>query len=380
VKEDEVSLVLKDIRRDVVYLVGMSGGKGSPELQPDMKLRQLLSSATLDENLDQVQVQVFREGKKVSESLVSDLLKGDKNALDIPLQADDVIALTPVPFIRVWMTGMVGKTGQIKLPAGTDAYKAIAAAGGVRSAEIETVPALQDEVRLVVRRGPENIEVPSRQSNVNTPFVLESGDTVSVIPPETRRITIGGEINKPGEIVMRGDHSLMTAIAAASGPNQAGSLTNVMILRHGELFSIDASGPVNGKPISQFNLESGDLVFIQRNERTFLVLGEISKPGKIAMKEGMKYHLADALAEVDGLSGHGTNRRVNVVRPDSTGKMQVHLYNLDEFLKDGKTESNPEILPGDCILFGEPKGFTFQSALQAISGAILFQSLGRARA
>ena len=379
VKDDDVHLILKDIRRDVVYLVGMSGGKGSPELQPDMKLRQLLSSATLDENLDQVQVQVFRDGKKVSESLVSDLLKGDKNDLDILLKADDVITLTPVPFIRVWMTGLVGKSGQIKVPAGTDAYKAIAAAGGVRSSETDNDPALQDEARLVVRRGPETIELPIRQKDAKTPFLLESGDTVSVMAPETHRIMIGGEVNKPGEIVMRGDHSLVGAIASVSGPNSNGTLANVLVLRHGELYTVDASRPNGNKPLSKFNLEAGDLVYVQRNERAFLVLGEVARPGKVLMKDGKTYHLADALADVDGLNGRGSNRRVAVGRPDSNCRMQVTSYNLDEFLKDGKKESNPEILPGDCILFGEPRGFTFQTAMQAFSGAILFQSIGRVR-
>ena len=97
------------------------------------------------------------------------------------------------------------------------------------------------------------------------------------------------------------------------------------------------------------------------------------------MKDGKTYHLADALADVDGLNGRGSNRRVAVGRPDSNCRMQVTSYNLDEFLKDGKKESNPEILPGDCILFGEPRGFTFQTAMQAFSGAILFQSIGRVR-
>ena len=42
--------------------------------------------------------------------------------------------------------------------------------------------------------------------------------------------------------------------------------------------------------------------------------------------------------------------------------MEITQFNLDEFLKDGKLESNPAIQPGDCLLFGQPKGFTFASA------------------
>ena len=379
VKEDEVQLILKDIRREVVYLVGVGGGRGSSELMPDMKLRQLLSTVSVDENLDQVQVQVFREGKKVSDNTVSSLLKGDKPDSDILLKADDVVTLTPVPFIRVWVTGLVQKAGQIKLPGGTDPYNAIAQAGGIRFGDTETDRSLQDEAHLYIRRGTESFELPIRQDQSKPGFSLESGDTISVVPAETRRITVGGEVNKPGEFVLRGDHSLLAAVSQANGANALGTLSNVLILRKGDLFKIDANVPIDGKGISPFNLESGDLVYVQRNERSYLILGDVLKPGKVLMRDGKTYRLADAIADASGLSGRGSFRRVTIARPNSSGKIKVEQFNLDEYLKDGKLTSNPEILPGDCILFGEPKGMTFGNVTQALSGAILLQSIGGRR-
>ena len=376
VKDDEVHVLLKDIRREVVYLVG-SSGHGTSELQPDMRLRQMIASATLDENADQVQLQVFRDGKKVCDTLASDLLKGDSNSSDILLKADDVITMTPVAFVRIWVTGLVGHTGQMKLPAGTDVYKALAAAGGIRSGDIETDRALQDEVHIYVRRGPETIEVPVRQDMSKPALNLESGDTLSVIPPETMRVTIGGEINKPGEFMLRGDRSLVGALTQAGGATPVGTLTNVLILRKGELYRIDASGPITNKPFPNFNLESGDLVYVQRNERTFMVMGEVAKPGKIRMRDGRTYHLADAIADSEGLSGRGTLRRISLARPDASGKMQITKYNLDEYFKDGNQAANPEIFEGDCLLVGEPKGITFGNTMQALSGAILFENISR---
>src|SRR5688572_30043862 len=43
VRPEEVNLTLKDLRRDVVYLVGMNGGRGPVELSPKLSLRQLLA-------------------------------------------------------------------------------------------------------------------------------------------------------------------------------------------------------------------------------------------------------------------------------------------------------------------------------------------------
>jgi protein involved in polysaccharide export with SLBB domain len=226
-----------------------------------------------------------------------------------------------------------------------------------------------------LRRGPQNIEVPVKVGP--DPIVVEPGDTVTVLAPEERQITIAGEVQKPGEIVMRDEHSLTGAIAMAGGCGPEGTLGNILILRKGELFQIDATPPQSGGKLTTFQLDGGDLVYVQRNVRAFAVLGEVGKPGRIFMQDGKKYRLSDALAEAGGLSSRGTLRRVFVSHPEANGKIGVTEFNLDEYLKDGKLASNPEILPGTCILFGQPRGITLASATQVLSGALLFESVTR---
>lgn len=367
VKPDEVNLTLKDLRRDVVYLVGMNGGRGPVDLTPKLSLRQLLASAPLDDNADLVEVQLFRGGSKLCAYNVAKLISGGEP--DQNLLADDVVTLTPASFVRVWITGLVAKPGQLKVPAGTDVYRVIAEAGGFRWPDLEPDTAVQERGKIVVSRGPERIELPIRSQANTAPFVLEAGDTITVVAPELRRITVAGHVNRPGEIVMRGDNTLTGALAMAGGPDGEGTLDNVLVLRNGEVFQHKASNP------NPFAMESGDLVFVQRNLRMFMVFGEVSKPGKVIMRDTRAYRLTDALAEAGGLAGRGTLRRVFVARADATGKMKVSQYNLDEFLKDGRAESNPEILPSDCILFGQPKGVTLANMGQFISSALMFESL-----
>jgi protein involved in polysaccharide export with SLBB domain len=371
VRDDEVNLTLKELHRDLVYLVGMNGGKGPVELGSNLSLRQLLSAAPLDDNADLVDVQVFRGGAKVCSCNAAKLLAGD--SADQILQSDDVVTLAPVAFVRVWVTGLVGKPGQIRVPAGTDVYRAIAEAGGIHSTDSQGQITLQQEARVVVRRGPQTLDVPSKTEG--NAITLEPGDTISVLAPEVRHITIAGEIQKPGEVVMRDEHSLTGAIAMAGGCGPEGTLGNVLILRKGEMYQIDATPPPSGKKLADFQLDSGDLIYVQRNVRAFVVLGEISRPGRIFMKDGKQYRLSDALAEAGGLTNRGSFRRVFVSHPDASGKIMVTAFNLDEYLKDGKLASNPEIQPGECILFGQPKGFTLASATQVLSGALLFESV-----
>lgn len=369
VKPEEVNLTLKDLRREVVYLVGMSGGRGPVELTPKLSLRQLLASAPLGEDADLIDVQVFRGNSKLCTYNAAKLLAGDEATPDQNLQADDVVTLAPASFVRIWVTGLVLKAGQLKLPAGTDVYKAIAEAGGYRWSDLEPDTSVQQGGKIIVNRGPNQYTFPIRAEEKAQPFALEAGDTVTVVAPELRRITIAGQVNRPGEVVMRGEHTLTGAIAMAGGCDAEGTLTNVLVLRKGELYQQDASKPAT------FELESGDLVYVQRNVRAFMVLGEVAKAGRVVMKDSKNYRLSDALAESGGLSGRGTLRRVFVAHPGPDGKMKVAQYNLDEYLKDGKLEANPEIFPGDCILFGQPKGITMASISQFMSGALLLENL-----
>ena len=149
-------------------------------------------------------------------------------------------------------------------------------------------------------------------------------------------------------------------------------LSSLMAARgFGELYQLDVVDPKNGA----FPMESGDVVYMERNERAFTVLGQVNAPGKFLFKDGETLRVTDALARAGGLSSKGTMRRVYLARPDADGKTQIEMFHLDDFLKFGKQESNPVVQPGDYLMFGQPKGVTLSGAIQAISGGILLNSL-----
>lgn len=371
VREDDVFLSLKDLRRDVVYLLGLGGGRGPVDLTPNLTLKQLLASAPLDSNSDQVVVQLFRGGEKLCELNAAKLAAGDSEAPDQALKPDDVVTLAPIPFVRIWVTGLAARTGQLKVPAGTDVYKALAEAGGMKWPELDADPSWQQYGKIVVHRGPSVSEFPLMENGHS--MVLEAGDTISVLAPEEVRVTVAGEVQRPGEVLLRGDRTLTAGLAHAGGLSGDGTYASVRVFRRGEMFVIDASKTPDSQ--TAFRLEPGDLVHVPRNERAFMILGEVAKPGKVFMKDGRSYRLNDALAEAGGLSGRGTLRRVYLCRADASGKVVARQFNLDEFLKDGRMESNPEVLPGDAILFGQPKGFTLGTAAQVVSGVVLLEAV-----
>jgi hypothetical protein len=116
---------------------------------------------------------------------------------------------------------------------------------------------------------------------------------------------------------------------------------------------------------------------VDENSRFFFVFGTTKKNGRFLMEDGKSYHAADALAVAGGLSSPGSMRHIVLYRPNPNGKPTIKEFNLDEFLKDGNPPSNPEILPGDALLFSEPKGLTLNSLTQVINSYLFLHTVAR---
>lgn len=370
VRPREVMLALKSQRLESVYLVSPTG-KGDVPYRPSMTLRQLIATSEVDKDADQTEVQLFRGNGVPQQFNLAELLSKNGPA-DTVLQPNDVVTLTPVAFLRVWVTGSVKEPGLVRVPANSDPFQAVAAAGGLLKEQNATDPL--EDYTILIRRGDQTIELPARPTK-ETPPKLQSGDALTVQPAPTIRFTVAGEVDKPGEFTTRGETDLVRAVAAASGATPDASLSDVVVVRNGTMARYDLSGLRNGSPLPKVVLQRDDVVVLLKNERVFYVFGEVNRPGKFSMREDKVYRLTDALAESGGIKDRGVLRRISVARPSAEGKFVVTQYNLDEFLKDGKQAANPEIKPGDMILFTTSRGITANTAVQALSAAFLFQNL-----
>lgn len=374
VRAREISLAIKTQQPDNVYLIGPSG-KGEIPYRPKLTLRQVLSNTPVDSEADLTEVQVFRAGQPIAAHNLGEIV-GKSDVKDLPLYPDDVITLSPVAFLRVWVTGSVKSPGLMRVLGDADPYQAVAAAGGFLR-EADAPDPLEDD-RIVVRRGDQTIELPARFDAKAPKTRLQAGDAVTVLPALQVRFSVAGEVVRPGEYTLRGAPDVSRALASAGGPTREATLRDVVVVHQGEMTRIDLT-PLHGHDgaVPHVPLGLDDLVVVPRNLRQFYVFGEVEKPGPVVMEDEKTYRLSDALAAAGGLSGRGVMRRISLARPDANGKYVVTQYNLDEFLKDGKTAANPELRPGDMVLFGQSKGLSISSAMQALSAAFLFQSLTR---
>ncbi len=255
------------------------------------------------------------------------------------------------------------------LPPGTTIYQAIASAGGVQTLESDT--------RLVLRHGPETSEFAAIPDAKGDAPKLSEGDVVTVVAPELIRISVSGKVNKPDQFIVSSGMTLLQAITHASGPLPEATLSRVFLFRHGEAMQYDFTALTQGGRVEDPKLVADDLVYVDENRRSFFVFGHVAHTGRYPMMDGRTYHATDALATAGGLDEKGSMRRVFLYHANPNGKPTIQEFNLDEFLKDGKLASNPELQPGDALLFSEPKGLTAGSILQAFSTYYFLLNLGK---
>ena len=125
--------------------------------------------------------------------------------------------------MRISVLGQVTKPGTYTLPPGTRILDAISAASGV------TDNAALNQAQLVRATGdtqPLSLDGLLVQQDMRQNLILESGDTL-IIPEDTRnKFYVLGDVNRPGIYPLKGDVTVLQALAIAGGPVLHGTSTS----------------------------------------------------------------------------------------------------------------------------------------------------------
>ncbi len=374
-RDPAVYLTIKKQRASSVYVVG--GEEGLVDLQPGTDLRQVFAQAKVKEDADLLRISVYRLGKRIASVSASDLLSGKEASWNGPVRENDVVIIEPKPYIRVTVGGDVRNPGRKRLDKGDDVYRAIAEAGDLAPADANS-PAMRSEISIVVRRGLETIRVPLVARDDVRALVLEDGDTVMVEPPAYVRVTVAGEVARPGEVVIRQGQPLLSALASAGGPLSTGTARSIYLFRDGEARIVDATARgVEATSGAEVPLQAHDILYVPRNERAVYAFGEVQKPGRYLMEDSRTYRLSDVLAEAGGITAAGTTRRVYLLHPTDGGAMKPVVYQLDQYIRNGKLNDNPIVRPNDVVVFDQARPNGISVVTQAVSSFFLLNTLFR---
>lgn len=195
-------------------------------------------------------VRILRDGKALGPF---DMLSQSSAGQSGPrMLAGDTIRLIDKP-VRIDVRGEVKEPGYAYLNPDEPLSDALIQVGGY-------VPTSAGSNLILQRAG--------RTQNITAGDLAQTaynGDVVIV--PRAPRIGVTGAVQKPGDVVLAGDTSLLSALYDAGGPLKYANLQRILVFHAGTYTSYDITalqhGDVQGNPV----LHDGDMVFVPEGHK-----------------------------------------------------------------------------------------------------------------
>jgi protein involved in polysaccharide export with SLBB domain len=197
--------------------------------------------------------------------------------------------------------------------------------------------------------------------------------SVSVSRLRSNQIFVTGDVDRPGSYRISSAGTALTALYAAGGPSDIGSLRKISVRRAGKTIATldvydyllrgDASGDVR--------LENGDIVFVPVHGARVRIAGEVNRPATYELKDNET--LADLVAAAGGFSAAAGRQRLQIERitPPAQRTNAAHGRVLLEVTSDQLAGGNVPALrleAGD-IVRAEPVDPRVRSRI-AVSGNV----------
>jgi polysaccharide export outer membrane protein len=137
---------------------------------------------------------------------------------------------------------------------------------------------------------------------------------ISVSKLRLVQVVVAGDVMTPGQYRVSAASTAMTALYAAGGPTDIGSLRRVSVQRGGRtVATLDVYDYLlRGDASKDVRLEQGDIVYVPIHGRRVRVDGEVRRPATYEMNE--RETLADAIAAAGGFRPTAVQRRLVVDR------------------------------------------------------------------
>lgn len=161
-----------------------------------------------------------------------------------------------------------------------------------------------------------------QSANVN----LKDNDVVR-IPAYTKRITIEGEVKRPGIFELKKGETFATLLSFTSGFSESAYTASVNVIQKtSKEFKVQ---DITKSEFANYIPQSGDLFkvnkILNRFENRITIEGAVFRPDTYSFTEGM--HISDLVAKADGLKEDAYNKRARILR--LTANLTAKVINVD---------------------------------------------------
>ncbi len=313
----------------------------------------------------------------------------DKALEDFNVQGDDKIRISPILSYSektIYLDGHVFRPGKYPYKEGmtvTDlihSYNDLLPEPSRRHAEIIRLqPPDYTPVVLTFNLG-------DALDGQNKNLLLKPFDTVRVFgrydfedPPI---VSVSGEVRDPGDHVTNGVTHLRDAVFLAGGVSPDAELNDAQVFRHTSdgqvhVMSVNLAKALSGDAVQNVLLEPKDRVFIHRSlARTdppaVIVQGEVSRPGKYPLGEGMT--ASELVRLAGGLKRSADSQMADLTRYlEQDGEKLISEQRTVNVAKamSGIADHDPTLRAGDVLTIPQITGWNDIGASIAIKGEVM---------
>jgi protein involved in polysaccharide export with SLBB domain len=279
------------------------------------------------------------------------------NIADAGDAADDTMA--------VKIFGEVNSPGSFSYRETLNLIDMLMRAGGVtRYAGVEKIRIISDgepvlfNMKLYLDTGDDNLLPGVRPgSTIFVPLQEEE------IKTGANMVYVMGEVFKPGAYESKSGASFLDILANAGGPTRFAESRQMRILKaDGSVSNFDLTKFTEGKEnIEMPEISGGDAIFVPEkldaNQKSWLkvppgrairIIGEVARPGRYEWSDEMS--LMDLMAHAGGPSAVADTAAIEILTPLENGDTKTSVFNLDEFISTGGSESQlPDVRAGSII-------------------------------
>lgn len=177
-----------------------------------------------------------------------------RNGAAAVLQPGDTIQLHDKP-IAVTVRGDVRQPGVAYLDPTDSLSTALLQVGGeLPTSATNNIVIERDGARHLSSFGAAEFSQPAHAGDI-------------IVIPRAPTITVVGMVVKPGDVQLRNDTTLLTALYGADGIQKWADLRKVQVLRHGQSTTYDVTAMTHGDVSQNPSLNDGDTVFVPEGHK-----------------------------------------------------------------------------------------------------------------
>ncbi len=344
---------IPELREEIgeVALLGEVAKPGLYKIREDDTLLKVVVEAggTTDE-ADLSQASLVRGEERRIINLAS-LLKGDMSA-DIPLQRNDLIIIPEIaeaaPVIgEVSLLGAINNPGAYEIREGDTLLEVIVRAGGpARDADLTDALLSRGDSQIALDLA-SLLEKGDRSKNLS----LNNGDLILLprlieLEPQIGKVSILGQVARPGAYEIRRKDTLLEVIVQAGGMTEKADLEKASLIRGEERISLDLISLFERGDMSKnIALEDRDLVIVPE----LMGAGEVSILGQVAGPGIYKIEKGDTLLKLILRAG-GPSSDADLAESLLTrGEERIDI-DLVSLLEKGDTSYDVPLESGDLLL------------------------------